>query len=147
MNPESKKVAPVVVEKTLNHPIEKVWQAITDKDQMKQWYFDLPDFRLEVGFAFEFTAGDENKQWLHACVITEVIPMTKIAYTWRYPEYDGDSLVTWELTDLGGKTKLMLTHSGLENFPSDVAALKRENFDAGWTSFIREELVKYLDKV
>ena len=35
------KQEPLVIERTLNAAIEKVWQAITGKDQMKQWYFDL----------------------------------------------------------------------------------------------------------
>ena len=29
--------------------VQKVWQALTDKSQMKEWYFDIPDFELRVG--------------------------------------------------------------------------------------------------
>ena len=32
---------PFVIERTYNATAEKVWQAITDKNQMKQWYFDI----------------------------------------------------------------------------------------------------------
>lgn len=35
---------PVVVEKELNTPVDRVWKAIADEDQLKQWYFDLDDF-------------------------------------------------------------------------------------------------------
>ncbi len=31
----------VVIERTYNAPVEKVWKALTDVDQMRQWYFDL----------------------------------------------------------------------------------------------------------
>ena len=31
-----------------------VWRALTEKDLMKQWYFDLPEFKAEVGFTFKF---------------------------------------------------------------------------------------------
>ena len=31
------------MERVYNAPVERVWSAITDKDQMKQWYFDSPD--------------------------------------------------------------------------------------------------------
>jgi len=34
----------VVVKKELHAPVEKVWQALTDKTLMKKWYFDIPDF-------------------------------------------------------------------------------------------------------
>ncbi|HQW02016.1 MAG TPA: SRPBCC domain-containing protein, partial [Saprospiraceae bacterium] len=48
---------PFIIERTLNAPIDRVWQAITNKSQMKQWYFDLADFKAEVGFQFEFIGG------------------------------------------------------------------------------------------
>ena len=44
----------VVVEELIDAPVEKVWQAITDKDKMKKWYFDLEEFKPEVGFEFQF---------------------------------------------------------------------------------------------
>jgi len=36
---------PLVIERTYNTTVEKVWKAITDKDEMKHWYFDLEEFR------------------------------------------------------------------------------------------------------
>ena len=35
----------VVVERTLDAPVARVWKALTDVDQMRQWYFDLKEFR------------------------------------------------------------------------------------------------------
>jgi len=52
---------PFVIEKTFNAPVQKVWKAITSKEEMKQWYFDIPDFKPEVGFEFQFTGGCEEK--------------------------------------------------------------------------------------
>jgi uncharacterized protein YndB with AHSA1/START domain len=43
---------PFVIERTYNAPIAKVWKALTDKNDMKQWYFDLSEFKPEVGFEF-----------------------------------------------------------------------------------------------
>lgn len=31
----------LIIERTYEAPIEKVWEAITNKDQMKQWYCDI----------------------------------------------------------------------------------------------------------
>jgi uncharacterized protein YndB with AHSA1/START domain len=47
----------LVVERIFNARIEKVWRAISDKEQMKQWYFDLAEFKAEVGFEFQFNGG------------------------------------------------------------------------------------------
>lgn len=139
--------APVVVEKVYNASVQKVWKAITDRDQMSQWYFDLEEFKPEVGFEFTFFGGDENKQWEHHCRVTEVVPNKKISYTWRYPGYTGDSLVTWELFDENGKTKLVLTHSGWHTFPESETGFKKSNFVGGWTEFITVRLRDFVEKM
>ena len=58
----------LVIENTYPVAATKVWKALTDKNQMKLWYFDLPEFKPEVGFEFQFYGGkDENNQYLHKC--------------------------------------------------------------------------------
>jgi uncharacterized protein YndB with AHSA1/START domain len=139
------KPEPFVIERTYNAPIDKVWQAITDKDKMKQWYFDLKEFKSEVGFEFQFTGGSEEKQYLHICKITEVIPGKKLSHSWQYDGYPGESFVTFELLDEGDKTRLKLTHAGLETFPPEKD-FARESFTAGWTYIIGKSLFEYLEK-
>src|SRR5437773_12344575 len=87
----------VVIERTFNAPVARVWKALTDADEMRAWYFDLKEFKLEVGFEFEFTAEDEGARNNHLCKITEVIRQQKIAYTCRYAGEEGDSLIRFEL--------------------------------------------------
>lgn len=138
---------PFVIERTYNAPIKKVWKAITDKDEMKQWYFDLPEFKPEVGFEFQFSAGkDENNPYLHKCKITEVVPQKKLTYSWQYVGYDGNSFVTFELFDEGNKTRLILTHEGLETFPSNNPDLTKENFASGWTHIVGTSLRAFVEK-
>ena len=137
---------PFVIERTFNAPVEKVWKAITDKDEMKQWYFDIAEFKPKVGFEFQFLAGSPEKQWLHLCKVTEVIPMKKLTYRWRYDGYEGNSYVTFELFAEENKTRLKLTHAALETFPVNVPELKKENFAEGWTSIIGTSLKEYLEK-
>jgi len=137
----------VLREVSLNAPVSKVWKAITDKNDMKQWYFDLVEFKPEVGFEFEFYAGDEKKKWLHLCKITEVVIGKKLTYSWRYDGYAGISYVIFELFKEGKGTRLKLTHNGLESFPSDeVPEFRRENFDAGWTSLIGTSIKEFVER-
>ena len=76
---------PIRIERMLNAPISKVWQAISDKNEMKKWYFDLEPFNPKVGFTFSFLGGEEGgKQYLHLCIITEVIVEKKLTYSWQY---------------------------------------------------------------
>lgn len=136
---------PFVIERTLNAPVEKVWGAISDNNEMKQWYFNLPDFKAEVGFEFSFKGGpDDGPQYIHQCRVMEVIPQRKLAYSWKYEGYEGDSLVTFELFPEGDKTRLKLTHSGLETFPAANADFARKNFEMGWNEIIGKLLPNYL---
>ncbi len=139
------KAEPFVIERTYNAPTDKVWQAITDKDKMKDWYFKLEEFKPEVGFEFQFTGGSKEQQYLHLCKITEVVPGKKLTHSWQYEGYPGQSFVTFELFDEAGKTRLKLTHAGLETFPpqKDFAI---ESFTKGWTHIIGKSLPEYLEK-
>ncbi|HVD95930.1 MAG TPA: SRPBCC domain-containing protein [Candidatus Limnocylindria bacterium] len=135
----------VVVERTFKAPVAQVWNALTDVEQMRQWYFDLKEFKPEVGFEFEFTVDHEGVTYHHLCRITDVVPEKRIAYTWRYKGEPGDSLVTFELFDEGKNTRLKLTHTGIDTFPK-TPAYARKNFETGWTAIIGSELKQFVEK-
>ena len=135
----------VVIERTFNAPVARVWKALTDVEQMRHWYFDLREFKPKVGFEFEFVVEHEGASYHHLCRVTEVIPQQKIAYTWRYKGEPGDSLVTFELFDEGDKTRVKLTHTGIETFPK-TPAYARKNFEAGWTAIIGSELKQFVER-
>ena len=136
---------PIIMERTYQAPVEKVWQAITDKEQMKQWYFDMPAFKPEVGNEFTFIGENEGTTYIHLCKVTEVIPNKKLSYTWRYEGAEGESHLTFELFEEGEETRVKLTHEGLETFPQ-TKAYKRENFVEGWTYILGTSLKDFLSK-
>ena len=135
----------VVVERTFNAPVARIWKALTDVDQMREWYFDLKEFKPVIGFEFEFVVEHEGNSYHHLCRVTEVVPQKKIAYTWRYAGEEGDSLVTFELFPEGDKTRLKLAHEGLETFPK-LPAYARTNFEKGWTEIIGSSLKQYVEE-
>jgi uncharacterized protein YndB with AHSA1/START domain len=138
---------PIIKEVLLDATPAKVWKAITDKDEMKQWYFDLKGFKAVPGFEFEFEGGPEDRTYIHQCRITEVIPLKKLAYTWSYKGYKGTTLVIFELFEEGESTRLKLTHEGLESFlVNNNPDLDRKNFDAGWTQIIGTSIKNYIEK-
>lgn len=140
------KAAPIVIERVLNAPVARVWNALTDKNEMKQWYFDLKEFRPEVGFAFDFYGGTEEHQYLHLCKITAAEPNKKLGYSWKYDGYAGESFVTFELFPEGEKTRIKVTHEDLETFPADNPDFAQKNFEMGWTDIIGRSLPEYLKK-
>jgi uncharacterized protein YndB with AHSA1/START domain len=138
--------APFVIERIFNASITKVWNAITNKDEMKKWYFDLKEFKPQVGFEFQFSAGEEGKEYLHRCKVTEVIPGKKITYSWSYNGYAGMSYVTFELSEINqNKTKLTLRHTGLETFPTTNPDFAKSNFERGWNEIIGKILKDFLE--
>ena len=135
----------VVIERTFAAPVARVWKALTDVGEMKQWYFDLKEFKPKPGFEFEFVVEHEGNKYHHLCRITEAVPEEKIAYTWRYKGEPGESLVTFELSGEGEKTRVKVTHTGIETFPK-TPAYARKNFEAGWTAIIGTELKQFVER-
>ena len=144
MNETKEVTEAIIMERTFDAPVARVWTAVTDVDQMREWYFDLKEFRPQVGFEFEFTVEHEGHSYHHLCRVTDVVPEKKIAYTWRYKDEPGDSLVTFELFPDGNRTRLKLTHTGIETFPK-TPAYARKNFEAGWTEIIGSELKQFVE--
>jgi uncharacterized protein YndB with AHSA1/START domain len=139
----------ILITRVLNAPLALVWQAITNRAMMKEWYFDFAgDFKLETGAIFEWTAGDTNYQWLHRGKMLEIIPGEKLVHSWEYPGYSGSSTVSWNFLKINEKqTKVTLTHQFNIPFDSNVAELKRENFETGWNHIINISLEEYLHKI
>lgn len=135
---------PFAIERVFDAPVALVWRAITTPEDMGRWYFDMQNFKPEVGCEFSFVVEHEGNVHDHRCQVTEVIPQRKIAYTWRYHGHAGNSLVTFELFADGGKTKLKLTHEGLETFPK-LPRFARKNFARGWTWLIGSELPDFVE--
>jgi len=138
----------VVLERVFNAPVEKVWRALTDIGQMKQWYFpQLENFKPEEGFETQFNVHHEGKDFLHIWKVKEVVPAKKISLEWKYAGYPGNSLLSFELFPDETKTRLVLTHEGLSSFkPGKYPELGKKNFVAGWTSFMDKGLKEFLEK-
>jgi uncharacterized protein YndB with AHSA1/START domain len=140
----------IQIEKTYNTPIALVWQAITNRAIMKEWYFNFAeDFKLETGAVFEWKAGDtESKQWLHRGKMLEIIPEEKLVHSWEYPGYSGTSTLSWNLLKVDDTTTTVtLVHEFTIPFGSNVPELKTENFKIGWTHIINISLEEYLNKI
>lgn len=139
---------PLAIERIYNAPIKKVWDALTDNNEMKLWYFDIADFKSETGFEFSFEGeGKEGEKYIHLCKVTEVISEKKLSHSWRYDGFTGNSLVTFELSAEGEKTKLTLTHHGIETFPvTESNAFAKENFAEGWNYITGTSLKQFVEK-
>ncbi len=132
---------PIIVEQTFDRLLKDVWEAITVLDKMKKWFFNnIPSFEPVVGFKTRFVIQVEDRIFPHLWELTEVEPMKKITYDWRYEGYPGSSFVVFELIEEGNQTKLRLTYTVVENFPDNFPEFTRESGIEGWSYFIKKNL-------
>lgn len=138
---------PVIIEQSFEKPIEAVWQAISQLDQMRQWFFNnIPAFLPEAGFELQFNVQSGERNFLHQWKLLEVSPPQKIVYNWSYKEYPGNAMVSFELFEGEKGTLLRLTHIVTIDFPQDIPEFKRASCIGGWAYFIQNRLKAYLDK-
>jgi uncharacterized protein YndB with AHSA1/START domain len=134
---------PLVNEVILDAPVSRVWKALTSKDELKQWCFEMDAFKPEEGFQFQFYGEKDGHKFLHLCKVVEVEVEKKMKWLWSYRETPGDTYVCFELSPQGNQTKLRLTHEGLEKLPQDENYGK-QNFAEGWNMILGQLLPKHL---
>jgi uncharacterized protein YndB with AHSA1/START domain len=143
----------VVSEIQIAAPPERVFEALTDAGQLKQW-FNNPscpvkawqmDARLggRYGYATEKGTLVVNNRSEFEChgEIVEYDPPRVLAYTWIANWHDDKTrptVVRWELTPKAGGTQVKVTHSGLAGEP-----VARKDYSGGWTG-VMEMLRKYV---
>nr|WP_299340790.1 SRPBCC domain-containing protein [Allomuricauda sp.] len=127
-------------EKVFNHPIDKVWNAITRQEEISTWFIQA-DFKAEVGYPYTFTSKEEDCVPITG-IVKQADPYTLI-YTWVVQDTDTETTVKWVLQEVEGKTKLYLEHSGIAGYPGDSAVQMFESFNGGWDNCV-SLLAEYL---
>ena len=101
----------------LRHPVEKVWEALTDPRQMEAWWAHAAELELAVG-------GRARLEWLNGPAVAEgrisrLEPLTAI-------EFDTDihGRILWELRpdDEGTRLTLTVTHTIPDEHLTEVLA-------------------------
>jgi uncharacterized protein YndB with AHSA1/START domain len=137
---------PIIVEVIVSANKVDIWNAITYRDTMIQWYFDnIPEFEPIVGFTTQFPVVSGDRTFTHIWKVTEVNPGSGITYEWTYREYPGKAAVTFNILDSGGSFTMRLTNTILEDFPQDIPEFRRESCKGGWEYFIQGRLKSFLD--
>jgi uncharacterized protein YndB with AHSA1/START domain len=127
-----------------NHPVEEVWEALTNKEAMSEWLMPC-NIEPVAGHRFQFkTKSYPGFNGIVNCEVLEVIKYKKLAFSWS-----GGSLkntrVNFELTSLGDKTKMDFEHLGFEGFFNKIIVNKI--LANGWLNkILTVELPKYLNR-
>jgi uncharacterized protein YndB with AHSA1/START domain len=140
----------MVIERNFDAPVELVWQMWTDPEHFRAWYgpdgatIPVANLDVRVGgtrhICMDIRTPDGQMQMWFTGEHREVVENERLVYTERVSDEDGTvpsptdageqpghptmTEVHVELEDLGGRTKMVLTHVGI---PSDSPGA------TGWT--------------
>jgi uncharacterized protein YndB with AHSA1/START domain len=139
----------LVIERALDAPREKVWEAWTTPDLIKRWWgpkgFTAPFARvsLRAGGSYLYAMrSPEGKDYWSTGFFHEIVPFERIVATDHFADEQGtvvpatfygmsadypvEMLVTVTFEAAGGKTKLTLKHAGIP------AGQEMANARQGW---------------
>lgn len=118
---------------TIQAPVEKVWQALTDPLEIDGWGAGPAKMDGKVGTSFELWGGDIHGK------NTGIIKNENLVQDWFGGNWSEASKVSISLKTDGDKTIVDLVH---KNIPDDEA----EDIDDGWNRYYFGEIKKYLEK-
>lgn len=155
----------IIITREFNAPVEKVWQAWTDPEIIKQWWgpegFSAPSIRndLRVGgkyvYAMHGPAGTEwDKDMYSGGEYKEIVPNEKLVVTDYFcdengnkispaeselesPDFPDEQEVTILFEGQGGNTKLSIIYPQPETEAQWQAMLK-SGMEEGWQSSLNK---------
>ena len=87
----------------LEAPLDEVWEALTDPEQLEEWFANDVELELEPGGegTFRWDDGEERR-----AVVEEVDHGRRFAYTWD------EGHVAIELEEVEAGTRVVVTETG-----------------------------------
>lgn len=139
-------VRSIVIERSVAHPPEKVWRALTEEALVAAWLMS-GDFRAEVGHRFTLRT-DPVPNW-NGVTEGEVLVVEspwRLVYRWHTVGAAGDGLTTtvsWTLTPTPTGTLLRMEQAGFR--PQDEP--NYQGAARGWSRFLGglEQVLAELD--
>jgi uncharacterized protein YndB with AHSA1/START domain len=122
------------LERLLPAPVEEVFDALTNAARMAEWFSPVGGAEVEaeavVGGRLSVVMVEGDDRLEHDGEFLEVVRPTRLSFTWRSRFTGGRAtVVTVELSDEDGKTRLVLKHDRL---PRDA----RASHEGGWGAIL-----------
>jgi len=143
----------IVIYRVFNLPKRLVWLALTDPEYFKKWWgpkgFTCPTSKMEARVGAKYLncmRGPDGKEYWSTGIVKELIPEKKLVVTDSFSDSEGniksasehglpgdwprELLITFELEEADGATKLHLTHEGVpDEMHEDCKKGWNESFD------------------
>ena len=103
----------LVFEAFYPHPVERVWEAITDPTALAKWLMSN-DFSPLAGTRFTFQGDQGTRTAFVQGSVLDVKATRSLRLLWDDGEAGAPSIVTWTLRPQDGGTQVRLEHEALE---------------------------------
>jgi uncharacterized protein YndB with AHSA1/START domain len=141
------------IQRVFQLPVNKVWKALTEEEEFKKWWgpkdFTCPASKMEAKVGGKYLScmkGPDGKEFWSTGTVKELVPNKKLVVTDSFSDEKGniksgseygmpgdwpeELLITFELEEADGATKLKLTHEGLpEEMYDECKQGWNESFD------------------
>ncbi|MGR3290575.1 MAG: SRPBCC family protein [Paracoccaceae bacterium] len=125
------------VKRTINATPEALFNAWLDPKLLAQFMSPGPDMTVPhaandpvVGGRFEIIMQAGDQELPHAGTYLEIVPHSRLVFTWESPISVDDSTVTLTFQAVDGGTEINLHHVRFSNAES------RDNHEGGWAAIL-----------
>jgi uncharacterized protein YndB with AHSA1/START domain len=133
------------IERTYRAPAEAVFDAWTSEEVLRRWWrpedgWETPEAVVDLRVGGEIRVLMHDRDGDHhgaRGTYTEVRRPTRLAFTWTWDGSDRQGLVEVDFEALGDLTRVVFTHSGLEDEESV------RSHEGGW-GYLLGELDRYV---
>lgn len=126
----------------------EIWRALTDSDELENWWSDDMSLEPKVGGKFsEPWEDDKRNKHLASGKVLGVKNQKEITFTWTEQEWPKEAKTecTIKIDDKGQGRVITIKHSGWETLPADMQKQQIKDFKVGWNYHLKE-LKAYLDE-
>lgn len=136
-------MADLVLERKLGASIDRVFQFITQPENLTQWWgpegMTIPEGDLDftrLGAWDSVMMNSEGQRYKVSGEVTEIAAPNRVAFTWAWHDENDvrghESTVTIELVEQSSGTLFRLTHAELADDESS------KNHEQGWSSTLNK---------
>lgn len=126
--PKFSKTAAVRRSILVRAPVETAFQALSDVEKVRQWYFDDAELDFRPGGSITFSGMEGTMR----ATILEIEAPVRVVMEYG-PPWWGTVTWTFESVGTGASTRVHLMHTGFEGHEDWL-----DRFAWGWESFLKQ---------
>ena len=132
------------MERLYDTPAPVVWRALTESQLMADWLMEN-DFEPRVGHCYTLRSKP-NFMWdgIVRGEVLEAVANERLRYTWKGAPNMPETVVSWEISEHGGKTRLAMSQTGFAGLKNTLISFGLER---GWRSMLDRSFPRVLDRL